>query len=310
MTSLIQRCIPSSDCQQRLITRVETLYQLILTNGCLQHPGQCGKYLLIDFWFEMLWHFSSEGQSPQSIFHKLRLVCDESISKTDLLEVLQYRCHHPSSACFNFIGRAIFYGDVATLELLLQYGVDPNLVGKGVNEECDGHRHEPPCFDGTPLAYILSRCRFLHPTITVSKRYEMLRVLLLNSKYPVDMNALQCKRKSKTTPLHDVVTLWCAAAHEGMPDRSIFQEIADFLVANGANPDVHRTMFMKEGNLRGQFTLSDTAREWSTSMGFDTSKWPGIQKQQRFMSPSWPQTKATTTVAWRHPVYASTSQFH
>ena len=274
MTSLIQTTIPPSRCQQLLTTRVQSLYQLTMENGCLQHPGQCGLYLLIDLWFELLWHFSSVGKPPRSIFHELKLVCNETISETHLLEVLQYRFHHPSSAHFTFIARAIFFGDVATLELLLQYGVDPNLVGTILPEEGNLGPNNPHCFDGTLVAYIFSR-GFLHSTVTMSKRYEMVRVLLSNSKYPVDMNVLQRKEKSKTTPLHDVVTLWNYAVAGGlMPDRRLYQDIADFLVENGANPDVHRTTLITRGHLRGQFALSDTAREWSMGQGFDTSRWP------------------------------------
>ena len=290
MTSLIQRSIPSSDCQQNLIVRMQDLYQLTMESGCLQHPGQCGLYLLMDFWFELLWHFSSQGQPPQSIVHKLQSACNETLSKPHLLEVLQYRCDHPTSACFNFIGRAIFFGDVATMQLLLQYGVDPNFVEEGIRTDGNRNRYKLPCFDGTPLAYILSIGCFLHPTMTMAKRFEMLQVLLLHSKHRVDVNALHCKSKSMATPLHDVATLWFYAVNDGkMPDRKIYQDVADFLVTNGANPDVHRTTTVTQAsNLRGQPT--DTARKWCSEQGFDISRWS--------------QTSATAGT-WRRAVHTT-----
>ena len=288
MTSLIQRSIPSSDCQQNLIIRMQDLYQLTMESGCLQHPGQCGLYLLMDFWFELIGIVSSEGQPPQSLVHKLQCVCNETLSKPHLLEVLQYHCYHPTSACFNFIGRAIHYGDVATMQLLLQYGVDPNIVGESVPKDGDTSRRKR-CFVGTPLAYILAR-HFLLPTMTMAKRFEMLQVLLLHSKYPVDINTLQRHGKSTTTPLHDVATSWFYAVEYGeMPDRKIYQVVADFLVANGANPDIHRTTTVTQGHIR-RTTLSDTARKWCSDQGFDISRWP--------------QTSATMG-AWRRAVHAT-----
>ena len=53
---------------------------------------------------------------------------------------------------------------------------------------------------------------------------------------------------------------------------------------------------MSKGNSRGQSTLSDTAREWSTSQGFDTSMWP-------------PST-ATPNVAWRRPIRTPSEATH
>ena len=272
MTTLIQTSIPSSDCQQHLISRVQCLYQLIVEIESLQHERQCGMYLLIDYWFEVHGHLSSAiNQPPQSMFKKLQFLCNETVSKGHILEVCHYRCYRPSTASFNFIGRAFCNGDDATIKLLLEYGVDPNWVGKYVSEDQDRRRSKSICFDGFPLAYMLSKISFLHPTMTMDMRFKMIRVLFFYSKYPVDVNVFYRKGMKMATPLHDLLTHWHKAVEKGeSPDRKIYQDIADFLVKNGANPDVREILMQGKTRIPGD----DTAREWSIAEGFNTSKWP------------------------------------